>query len=40
VAGDNATEKYSKEAMIAGDIIENLGEAFMSILVRGNEEDQ
>jgi len=26
--------------MIAGDIIENLGEAFISIPVRGNEEDQ
>jgi NAD(P)H-hydrate epimerase len=31
LAGDIAAEKYSKEAMIAGDIIENLGEAFMSI---------
>jgi len=26
--------------MTAGDIIENLGEAFISIPVRGNEEDQ
>ncbi|HYV54217.1 MAG TPA: NAD(P)H-hydrate dehydratase [Chitinophagaceae bacterium] len=40
VAGDIAAEKYSKEAMTAGDIIENLGEAFISIPVRGNEEDQ
>jgi NAD(P)H-hydrate epimerase len=31
MAADIAAEKYSKEAMIAGDIIENLGEAFMSI---------
>ena len=37
LAGDIAAEKYSKEAMIAGDIIENLGEAFMSIPVRDNE---
>ncbi|MBS1655783.1 MAG: NAD(P)H-hydrate dehydratase [Bacteroidetes bacterium] len=28
-AGDIAAEKYSKEAMIAGDIIECLGEAFL-----------
>ncbi len=40
LAGDNAAGKYSKEAMIAGDIIENLGEAFLSIALRGNEEDQ
>ncbi|MFI5187580.1 MAG: NAD(P)H-hydrate dehydratase [Chitinophagales bacterium] len=31
MAGDIAAEKYSTEAMIAGDIIENLGEAFLSI---------
>jgi NAD(P)H-hydrate epimerase len=40
LAGDIAAEKYSKEAMIAGDIIENLGEAFMSIPLRDNKEDQ
>jgi len=31
LAGDMAAEKYSKEAMIASDIIENLGEAFLSM---------
>jgi NAD(P)H-hydrate epimerase len=40
VAGDNAAERYSKEAMIASDVIENLGEAFMSISIRDYEEDQ
>ena len=40
LAGDIAAEKNSKEAMIAGDIIENLGEAFMSIPIRSDEEDQ
>ena len=40
LAGDIAAEKYSKEAMIAGDIVENLGEAFMSIPLRDNKEDQ
>jgi hydroxyethylthiazole kinase-like uncharacterized protein yjeF len=33
LAGDNAAEKLSKEAMIAGDIIDNLGEAFNKINV-------
>jgi len=31
LAGDMAAEKYSKEAMIAGDIIESLGEGFLAI---------
>ena len=31
LAGDIAAEKLSMEAMIAGDIIENLSEAFLSI---------
>jgi NAD(P)H-hydrate epimerase len=31
LAGDIAAEKYSMESMTAGDIIENLGEAFLSI---------
>lgn len=31
LAGDCAAKKYSQEAMIAGDIIENLGEAFLMI---------
>ncbi len=31
LAGDIAAEKYSEEAMVAGDIIENLGKAFLSI---------
>ncbi len=31
-AGDIAAEKYSVEAMIAGDIAESLGEAFLSIV--------
>jgi len=30
-AGDIAAEKFSKEAMIAGDIIDNLGESFKQI---------
>jgi NAD(P)H-hydrate epimerase len=29
LAGDFAAEKYSEEAMVAGDIIENLGNAFL-----------
>jgi NAD(P)H-hydrate epimerase len=32
VAGDIAAEKYSMEAMISGDIIENLGDSFASIV--------
>ena len=31
LAGDMAAEKLSMEAMVAGDIVENLGEAFLSI---------
>lgn len=31
LAGDFAAEKFSCEAMVAGDIIDNLGEAFLSI---------
>jgi len=31
LAGDIAARKYSMEAMIAGDIVESLGEAFLSI---------
>jgi NAD(P)H-hydrate epimerase len=31
LAGDIAAEQYSEEAMIAGDIIENLGNAFLSV---------
>ncbi len=31
LAGDIAAEKLSKEAMIAGDIIENLGDSFLKI---------
>jgi hydroxyethylthiazole kinase-like uncharacterized protein yjeF len=31
LAGDIAAEKYSEEAILAGDIIENLGEAFLQI---------
>ena len=31
LAGDLAAEKFSGEAMIAGDIIENMGEAFQKI---------
>jgi NAD(P)H-hydrate epimerase len=32
LAGDFAVEKFSQEAMLAGDIIEHLGEAFKLIL--------
>ncbi len=31
LAGDIASEKLSEEAMVAGDIIENLGNAFLSV---------
>jgi NAD(P)H-hydrate epimerase len=31
-AGDIAAEKFSQQAMIAGDIIDNIGEAFKAIL--------
>lgn len=31
LAGDLAAEKLSQEAMVAGDIVENLGEAFLSV---------
>jgi NAD(P)H-hydrate epimerase len=31
LAGDLAEKKYSEEAMIAGDIIESLGEGFQKI---------
>jgi NAD(P)H-hydrate epimerase len=31
LAGDIAAERYSKEAMIADDIIESLGDAFLAI---------
>jgi len=31
LAGDIAAEKYSEEAMIAQDIIENMGEAFLTV---------
>lgn len=31
LAGDIAAEKYSQEAMVAGDIVTNLGEAFKSL---------
>jgi NAD(P)H-hydrate epimerase len=31
LAGDIAAKKFSLEAMVAGDIIENLGEVFLSI---------
>lgn len=31
LAGDVAAKKLSEEAMIAGDIIENIGEAFLKI---------
>ena len=40
LAGDIASEKYSVEAMTAGDIIESLGEAFMSIDSKDNITDQ
>lgn len=32
LAGDLASEKLSQEAMVAGDITENLGQAFLSII--------
>jgi hypothetical protein len=31
MAGDVAAGKYSTEAIVAGDIIDSLGEAFLSI---------
>ncbi len=40
VAGDIAAEKYAKEAMIASDIIENLGEAFVSITASDDNNEQ
>ena len=40
LAGDIASEKYSVEAMTAGDIIESLGEAFMSIRSTDNKDDR
>jgi NAD(P)H-hydrate epimerase len=40
LAGDIAAEKYSVEAMTAGDIIESLGEAFMSIHSTDNKDDR
>jgi len=36
LAGDRAAEKYSMEAMIANDIVENLGEAFTSMMTDDN----
>ena len=38
LAGDIAAEKYSMEAMTAGDLIENLGEAFVSIKINSSAE--
>ena len=39
LAGDIAAEKNSEEAMIAGDIVECLGEAFLSISTEDNNAD-
>ena len=39
LAGDIAAEKNSMEAMIAGDIVESLGEAFLSISIEDNKAD-
>jgi NAD(P)H-hydrate epimerase len=39
LAGDIAAEKKSAEAMIAGDIVECLGEAFLSISTEDNDAD-
>ena len=33
LAGDIAAEKLSMEAMVAGDIVENLGEAFLQFSI-------
>ena len=39
LAGDIAAEKNSMEAMIAGDIVESLGEAFLSISIEDDKAD-
>jgi NAD(P)H-hydrate epimerase len=36
LAGDIAAEKYSHEAMIATDIVENIGEGFLALAVSGH----
>ena len=33
LAGDHAANKYGQEAMIAGDIVDHLGDAFKEIAV-------
>jgi len=38
LAGDIAAEKLSQEAMVAGDIIDNLGEGFMQLKGLGSLE--